>query len=46
MKHRIMAVMARREGETQLGVRVEMDDAFLGDKRSGPKLSEMAKPPQ
>ena len=35
MKHKIMAVMARREGETQLGGRVEMDDAYLGGRRSG-----------
>ena len=37
MKHKIMAVMARREGETQLGGRVEMDDAYLGGRRSGGK---------
>ena len=35
MKHKIMAVMARREGQTQLGGRVEMDDAYLGGRRSG-----------
>ncbi len=35
MKHKIMAVMARREGERRLGGRVEMDDAYLGGKRSG-----------
>ena len=37
MKHKIMAVMARREGETRLGGRVEMDDAYLGGRRSGGK---------
>ena len=35
MKHKIMAVMARREGELRLGGRVEMDDAYLGGRRSG-----------
>ena len=35
MKHKIMAVMARREGQTRLSGRVEMDDAYLGGKRSG-----------
>ena len=30
VKHKIMAVMARREGETALTGRVEMDDAYLG----------------
>ena len=35
MNHKIMAVMARREGATRLGGRVEMDDAYLGDRRSG-----------
>ena len=35
MKHKIMAVMARREGQTRLGGRVEMDDAYLGGRRSG-----------
>ena len=35
MKHKIMAVMARREGERRLAGRVEMDDAYLGGKRSG-----------
>ena len=30
VKHKIMAVMARREGETALSGRVEMDDAYLG----------------
>ena len=29
VKHKIMAVMARREGETALTGRVEMDDAYL-----------------
>ena len=33
MKHKIMAVMVRREGETRLSGRVEMDDAYLGGKR-------------
>ena len=37
MKHKIMAEMARREGETRLAGRVEMDDAYLGGKRSGGK---------
>ena len=37
VKHRIMAVMARREGETRLTGRVEMDDAYLGGVRSGGK---------
>ena len=37
MKHKIMAVMARREGETRLDGRVEMDDAYLGGRRSGGK---------
>ena len=32
-----MAVMARREGETALPGRVEMDDAYLGGVRSGGK---------
>ena len=32
-----MAVMARREGETPLTGRVEMDDAYLGGVRSGGK---------
>ena len=35
VKHKIMAVMARREGETRLTGRVEMDDAYLGGVRSG-----------
>ena len=35
MKHKIMAAMARREGETRLEGRVEMDDACLGGARSG-----------
>ena len=30
VKHKIMAVMARREEETALSGRVEMDDAYLG----------------
>ena len=30
MKHKIMAVMARREADTPLSGRVEMDDAYLG----------------
>ena len=34
VKHKIMAVMARREGETALKGRVEMDDAYLGGVRS------------
>ena len=33
VKHKIMAVMARREGETPLTGRVEMDDAYSGGKR-------------
>ena len=37
VKHKIMAVMARREGETALSGRVEMDDAYLGGVRSGGK---------
>ena len=37
VKHKIMAVMARREGETALTGRVEMDDAWLGGVRSGGK---------
>ena len=37
MKHKIMAVMARREGETRLDGRVEMDDAYLGGMRSDRK---------
>ncbi len=37
MKHKIMAVMARREGQTRLDGRVEMDDAYLGGRRSGGK---------
>ena len=35
VKHKIMAVMARREGETRLTGRVEMDNAYLGGVRSG-----------
>ncbi len=37
MKHKIMAVMARREGEKPLSGRVEMDDAYLGGVRPGSK---------
>ena len=37
VQHEIMAVMARREGETALAGRVEMDDAYLGGVRSGGK---------
>ena len=37
VKHKIMAVMARREGETRLTGRVEMDDAYLGGVRTGGK---------
>ena len=37
VKHKIMAVMARREGETALTGRVEMDDTYLGGVRSGGK---------
>ena len=37
VKHKIMAVMARRERETALTGRVEMDDAYLGGVRSGGK---------
>ena len=35
MKHKNMAVMARREGETPLSGRMEMDDGYLGGKRCG-----------
>ena len=35
MKRRIMAVMARREGEKPLSVPVEMDDAHPGGECSG-----------
>ena len=37
MKHKIMAVMARREADTPLSGRVEMDDAYLGGVRAGGK---------
>ncbi len=37
VKHKIMAVMARREEETPLSGWVEMDDAYLGGVRSGGK---------
>ena len=37
IKHTIMAVMGRREGEMRLSGRVEMDDAYLGGRRSGGK---------
>ena len=37
MKQKIMAVMTRREAETPLSGRVEMDDAYLGGMRSGGK---------
>ena len=37
MKQKIMAVMARREADTRLDGRVEMDDAYLGGVRSGGK---------
>ena len=37
MKHKIMAVMARREADTPLSGRVEMDDACLGGARAGGK---------
>ena len=37
MKQKIMAVMARREADTRLDGRVEMDDAYLGGSRSGGK---------
>ena len=37
MKHKIMAVMARREADTPLSGRVEMDDAYLGGARAGGK---------
>ena len=41
VKHKIMAVMARREGETALTGRVEMDDAYLGGgalrRQAGPR---------
>ena len=42
VKHKIMAVMARREGETALTGRVEMDDAYLGGVRSGGKRGRRA----
>ena len=35
MKHKIMAVMARREADTPLSGRVEVDDAYLGGARAG-----------
>ena len=37
VKQKIMAVMARREADTRLDGRVEMDDAYLGGSRSGGK---------
>ncbi len=37
MKQKIRAVMARREADTRLDGRVEMDDAYLGGSRSGGK---------
>ena len=37
VKHKVMAVMARREADTPLSGRVEMDDAYLGGARSGGK---------
>lgn len=37
MKQKIMAVMAKREADTRLDGRVEMDDAYLGGSRSGGK---------
>ena len=37
VKHKIMAVMARREADTRLTGRVEMDDAYLGGTHSGGK---------
>ena len=37
MKQKIMAVMTRREAETPVSGRVEMDDAYLGGMRSGGK---------
>ena len=37
MKHKIMAVMARREADTPLSGRVEVDDAYLGGARAGGK---------
>ena len=37
MKQKIMAVMARREADTPLSGRVEMDDAYLGGARPGGK---------
>ena len=37
MKQKIMAVMARREGDKPLSGRVEMDGACLGGVRSGGK---------
>ena len=47
MKQKIMAVMARREADTRLDGRVEMDDAYLGGARSGGKHGHGApgKPP-
>ena len=37
MKHKTMAVMARREADTPLSGRVEMNDAYLGGARAGGK---------
>ena len=37
VKHKIKVLMVRREGETPLSGRVEMDDAWLGGVRSGGK---------
>ena len=40
MKHKIVAVMARGEGEMRLAERVEMDDAYLGGRRSSGERPE------
>ena len=37
MKHKLMQVMLERDANQQIGGRVEMDDAYLGGKRSGGK---------
>ena len=44
VKHKIMAVMARREGETALAGRVEMDDAYLGGVAGGFGLASIKGP--
>ncbi len=35
MRHKLMQVMMERDGKKPLGVRVELDDAYLGGERSG-----------